>query len=115
MDIAQYNADWLAAWTAKDVAELLAFYARDCRYFDPQTPASITGHDALRTYLTGLFAATPAMTYTLDETWPIPGGFCGRWYCDVAGGGRLRGFDMVLLDGARIAHNEVYVHQLPQG
>lgn len=54
------------------------------------------------------------MTYTPDETWPIPGGFCGRWYCDVAGGGRLRGFDMVLLDGDRISHNEVYVHQLPQ-
>ncbi|WP_085810161.1 nuclear transport factor 2 family protein [Sphingomonas sp. TZW2008] len=115
VDIARYNADWLAAWTAKDVPALLGFYAPDCRYFDPQTAAGITGHDALRTYLTGLFAATPPMTYTPDETWPIPGGFCGRWYCDVAdGGGRLRGFDMVLLDGDRIAHNEVYVHQLPQ-
>lgn len=114
MNIAKYNADWLAAWTAKDVAALLTFYAEDCRYFDPQTADGIQGHEALGGYLTQLFAATPAMTYTPDETWPIPGGFCGRWYCDVAGGGRLRGFDMVLLDGDRIAHNEVYVHQLSQ-
>ena len=113
MDIARYNADWLAAWTAKDVDALLGFYAVDCTYFDPQTAAGISGHEALRGYLTQLFGATPAMTYTPDATWPIPGGFCGRWYCDVAGGGRLRGFDMVLLTGDRIAHNEVYIHQLP--
>jgi hypothetical protein len=112
MDIAKYNADWLAAWTAKDVEALLGFYAEDVVYRDPQTAAGITGHAALRAYLTGLFAATPAMTYTPDEVWPIPGGFCGRWYCEVEGGGRLRGFDLVLLDGERIAHNEVYVHQL---
>lgn len=114
MDIARYNADWLAAWTAKDIPALLGFYAEDCNYFDAQTAAGITGHDALRTYLTGLFAGTPAMTYTPDETWPIPGGFCGRWYCAVEGGGQLRGFDMVLLDGDRITHNEVYIHQIPQ-
>ncbi|MEH3048087.1 YybH family protein [Sphingomonas adhaesiva] len=112
MDIARYNADWLARWTAKDVPGLLGFYAEDCRYMDPQTAGGITGHAALEAYLTQLFAATPAMTYTPDETWPIPGGFCGRWYCDIEGGGRLRGFDLVLLDGDRIALNEVYVHQL---
>ena len=38
------------------------------------------------------------MTYTPDEVWPIPGGFCGRWYCEMEGVGRLRGFDLVLLD-----------------
>lgn len=31
MDIEKYNADWLAAWTAKDTGKLLTFYA-------PQTP-----------------------------------------------------------------------------
>ena len=116
MDIAHYNAGWLAAWTAKDVPALLGYYAEDCVYRDPQTAAGITGHDALRAYLTQLFAATPAMTYTPDEVWPIPGGFCGRWYCEVQGdtgpGSRLRGFDLVLLDGERITLNEVYVHQL---
>lgn len=114
MDIADYNARWLGAWTAKDVKALCGFYAENVVYKDPQTAAGITGQDALRAYLTGLFAATPAMTYTPDETWPIPGGFCGRWYCDIAGGGRMRGFDLVILDGDKIALNEVYVHQLPE-
>jgi len=116
MDIADYNARWLAAWTAKDVDGLCAFYAEDCLYKDPQTAGGLTGNAALRAYLTGLFAATPPMTYTPDETWPIPGGFCGRWYCEIGeggSGGRLRGFDLVILDGDRIAVNEVYVHQMP--
>ena len=116
MDIADYNARWLKAWTDKDVDRLVAFYADDCVYKDPQTAAGLTGRAALRQYLTGLFAATPPMTYTPDETWPIPGGFCGRWYCEIGeggAGGRLRGFDLVILDGDRIGLNEVYVHQMP--
>ncbi len=111
-DIAGYNARWLAAWTAKDVDALLGFYAEDCVYKDPQTAGGLTGHEPLRAYLTGLFGATPAMTYTPDEVWPIPGGFCGRWYCDVEGGQRLRGFDLVVLRDGLIALNEVYVQPL---
>ena len=112
IDIADYNADWLQAWTDKDVDRLLEFYAPDCVYKDQQTTAGLTGHAQLRAYLTGLFGATPAMTYTPDEVWPIPGGFCGRWYCEIAGAGRMRGFDLVILEGDRIVLNEVYVHPL---
>ncbi len=112
LDIALYNADWLKAWTDKDVEGLLRFYAEDCVYKDQQTTAGLNGRAPLRAYLTGLFGATPAMTYTPDEVWPIPGGFCGRWYCQIEGGGRMRGFDLVILDGDRIALNEVYVHPL---
>lgn len=110
-----FNADWLAAWTAKEAARLVAFYAQDCVYKDPQTAAGLSGREALRTYLEGLFAATPPMTYTPDEVWAIEGGFCGRWYCDIGPGGsagRLRGFDLVRLRGREIVLNEVYVHQL---
>jgi len=110
-DIERFNADWLRAWTDKDVERLLGFYAEDCVYKDPQT-AGLTGHPALRAYLTGLFGATPAMTYAPDEVWPISNGFCGRWYCDIEGGGRLRGFDLVVLRGDRIILNEVYTHTL---
>jgi hypothetical protein len=116
MDIARFNADWLAAWTDKDVERLVGFYTPDCTYKDPQTAAGIVGHDALRAYLAGLFAATPPMRYTPDETWPIPGGYCGRWYCAIGEAsdmGALRGFDLVILRDGRIAHNEVYVHQMP--
>ena len=111
-EIAAYNADWLQAWTDKDVDRLLGFYAEDCVYKDAQTASGLTGHAALRAYLSGLFGATPPMTYTPDEVWPIPGGFCGRWYCEMQGAGRMRGFDLVILDGDRIALNEVYVHML---
>ncbi|MCR5878517.1 nuclear transport factor 2 family protein [Phenylobacterium sp. J367] len=113
MDIADFNARWLKAWTDKDVDRLVRFYAEGCVYKDPQTAAGLEGREALRAYLTGLFAATPAMTYTPDEVWPIPGGFCGRWYCRIEGAGQLRGFDLVLLDGEEIVLNEVYVHPLP--
>ena len=115
-EITAYNADWLLAWSEKDVPRLSAFYAEDCVYKDNQTVEGLNGRAALEGYLNGLFGATPAMTYTPDETWPIPGGFCGRWYCEIGeggSGGRLRGFDLVILDGDRIALNEVYVHQMP--
>lgn len=107
-----FNARWLKAWSDKDVDRLCGFYVEDCVYKDPQTAAGLEGNAALRAYLNGLFSATPPMTYTPDELWPIEGGYCGRWYCDIEGGGRLRGFDLVILDGDRIALNEVYVHPL---
>lgn len=112
-DIEDFNARWLKAWTDKDVERLCGFYSEDTVYKDPQTAGGLSGQAALRGYLTGLFAATPAMTYTPDEVWPIPGGFCGRWYCDIEGAGRMRGFDLVILKDGKIALNEVYVHQLP--
>lgn len=109
-----FNDDWLAAWTAKDVPRLVAFYSEDCVYMDPQTSGGLSGRGALRAYLEGLFAATPPMTYAPDAVWAIEDGFCGRWYCEIEGGsaGRLRGFDLVRLRGREIVHNEVYVHQL---
>jgi hypothetical protein len=118
LDLAKFNADWLKAWTDKDVPRLLGFYAEDCSYKDPQTPAGLTGQAALRDYLTGLFGATPPMTYTPEEIWPTHNGFCGRWYCAIGANGsagRMRGFDLVVLKGDKIALNEVYVHQLAAG
>ena len=116
MDVAEFNARWLQAWSDKDVDALLGFYALDCRYVDQQVPHGIEGHGALRAYLTGLFAATPPMRYDPDEIWPIVEGFCGRWYCvigdDPKAAPALRGFDLVVLREGRIALNEVYVHPL---
>jgi ketosteroid isomerase-like protein len=114
MDLADFNARWLQAWTDKDVERLLGFYAEDTRYFDPQTAGGLTGHEPLRAYLTQLFASTPPMTYAPDEVWPTADGFCGRWYCTVDGAAApaLRGFDLVVLRGEKIALNEVYVHPL---
>lgn len=118
VDIEQFNADWLDAWTSKDVDRLVAFYSPDTVYKDPQTAAGLNGREALSTYLTGLFGATPPMTYKPDETWPIPGGYCGRWYCEVGEDGKdglLRGFDLVIIEHGLIKLNEVYVHEIPEG
>jgi hypothetical protein len=112
LDLEKFNADWLRAWSDKDVPRLVNFYTDDTVYKDPQTAAGIKGHAALTAYLAGLFGATPPMTYTPDEIWPTPNGYCGRWYCAMQGGGRMRGFDLVVLRGDKIALNEVYVHQL---
>ena len=117
MDIEKYNADWLAAWTAKDTAALLTFYSESVTYKDNQVPAGITGHGALKLYLDGLFAATPPMAYIPEMVWPIPGGYCGRWNCafELPDGSKraIRGFDLVLLEGDKITYNEVYTHNLP--
>jgi hypothetical protein len=109
------NSDWLAAWSAKDVEKLVAFYTSDTVYKDPNTAQGLNGHDELRAYLTGMFAATPKMIYTPDEIWPTEAGFCGRWYCkvgDTGQDGSLRGFDLVILRDGLISHNEVYLHEL---
>ena len=117
MDIEAYNAAWLQAWTDKDTEKLLTFYGPDVIYKDNQTAAGIHGRAALRAYLNGLFTATPPMRYEPDEVWAIKGGFCGRWLCTMAmpdgSTRRLRGFDLVLLEGDQITLNEVYTHQLP--
>jgi hypothetical protein len=117
MDIANFNSRWLKAWSDKNVEQLLGFYTADCRYVDQQVPLGLEGRDALGAYLTGLFAAVPPMRYDPDELWPIPGGFCGRWFCvmgdDPKAPPALRGFDLVLLRDGLIAVNEVFTHTLP--
>lgn len=116
LDLADYNARWLKAWSDKDVEKLLTFYAEDVRYFDPGAPQGVTGHAALRKYLTKLFATLPATDYRPEEIWPTEQGFCGRWYCvvgdDPGAPPMMRGFDLVVLNGDRITLNEVYVHML---
>ena len=115
-DVVDRNADWLQAWSDKDVDRLVGLYAPDVIYKDPQVPAGLHGRAALRSYLTGLFAATPPMTYEPDQVWPTPEGWCGRWVCRVEGPDGsvtwLRGFDLVVLGEGGIAVNEVYTHTL---
>lgn len=115
MDIARFNADWLKAWSDKDVDRLVGFYSEDASYMDPQTTSGLSGRPALRAYLTNLFGSTPPITYNPETVWAIEGGFCGRWYADIGEAGkdgRMRGFDLVILKDGLIAHNEVYVHPL---
>jgi hypothetical protein len=113
-ELERFNADWLNAWTDKDVDRLLSFYHPEVTYRDPQTAPGLQGQDALRSYLEKLFGATPPMRYEPDEVWPIEGGYCGRWYCRIGEppARTIRGFDLVLMDEGRIRLNEVYTHDL---
>jgi len=116
VDIEDYNRRWLQAWTDKDVPTLARMYGPNVVYRDAQIPNGVEGLPALTAYLERMFAATPAIRYSPETVWPIPGGFCARWYADMDhpnGPVRLRGFDMVLLEGDRIAFNEVYTHTMP--
>lgn len=116
LDIKDYNARWLNAWSEKDVGKLLTFYSEDVRYVDPGVPLGITGHAALRDYLTTLFGTLPATRYDPEEVWPTHNGYCSRWYCvlgdDPKAAPAMRGFDLCVLRGDRIVLNEVYVHML---
>lgn len=106
------NAEWLQAWTGKDIARIASMYSEDCDFMDAATATGLKGRAALAAYLEKLFPAMPEWKYVADELWQIPGGFCARWYCDMAGGRRMRGFDFVQLRGREIAYNEVYTHTL---
>lgn len=116
IDIEDFNRRWLKAWSDGDVERLVQFYSADTVYKDPQTAAGLHGREALRTYLTGLFAALPPTKYVPHEVWATPNGYCGRWYATMSppDGPKsyMRGFDLVVLDGDQISLNEVYVHPL---
>jgi ketosteroid isomerase-like protein len=118
VDIEKYNRDWLKAWSDKDVQGLLTYYHADITYKDPQVPAGVKGHAALRGYLETIFAAMPETSFDPEQVWPIEGGYVGRWIATSQVGdatSKMRGFDLVLLEGDQITHNEVYTHNLPAG
>lgn len=116
LDLADFNKRWLQAWSDKDVERLLTFYSDDVRYVDPGVPQGLSGQEALRGYLTTLFASLPATRYDPEEIWLTPVGYCGRWYCvlgdDPKAAPAMRGFDLCVMKGDKIALNEVYVHML---
>lgn len=119
MHLHDYNARWLSAWAAKDVEALMSFYAQDVSYIDAQQPQGLQGAAALRKHLARLLPAIPDVRYDPECLWEISGGFCARWYGSVHIGGAwtraFRGFDLVILHGDRIMHNEVYTHQMARG
>jgi ketosteroid isomerase-like protein len=47
---------FMDAWTSQDVDRVLDCYTDDVRYHDPNTRGDVTGRDAMRRYLTRLFA-----------------------------------------------------------
>jgi steroid delta-isomerase-like uncharacterized protein len=105
---------FLAAWNSQDVDAVTACYADDVIYRDPNTRGNVEGADALRRYLRKLFANWK-MTWATRETYRLEDadGAAFLWHATFqrTDGGQVieaDGMDLVVLDGKRIARNEVY-------
>lgn len=103
--------EWFRAWTGGGAERLVAFYAEDAVYADPARPQGIRGHGELRRYFQRLLPANPHMVWTRRELHPVEGGFTVTWTARIPVAGETlveRGMDLVMLEGGRIARNEVY-------
>ncbi|KAA0256059.1 nuclear transport factor 2 family protein [Acidobacteria bacterium ACD] len=105
---------FLDAWTSQDVEAVLACYTDDLVYRDPNTRGDVVGAEAMRRYLTKLFAAW-RMTWRLREAHPFATGegaaILWRATFQKAGSDAVveaDGMDLICLDGRRARRNEVY-------
>lgn len=104
----------LAAWNEQDVEKVLAFYTEDCVYLDPNTRGPVVGHEALRRYLTKLFARW-TMRWSRREVFLLAdgGGTAFLWQAELtpAAGGKtatIEGMDLALVRDGKLYRNEVY-------
>lgn len=105
---------FLAAWNTQEVDRVLACYGVDAEYRDPNTCGVVRGEDALRRYLTRLFAGW-RMHWTLREAhlFASQEGCAVLWHATLQrpDGGQtigVDGMDFVEVEGDRIARNEVW-------
>lgn len=113
-DLDRLIVKFLDAWTAQDVERVLDCYTEDLRYRDPNTRGDVVGRDAMRRYLTKLFAAWQ-MTWARREVFALdaqPGvAFLWRATFRRPGGDLVieaDGMDLALLRGDRLVRNDVY-------
>jgi uncharacterized protein (TIGR02246 family) len=104
----------LAAWNEQDVEKVLAWYTEDCVYLDPNTRGPVVGREALRRYLTKLFARW-RMHWSRREAFLLADGvstaFLWRAELTPAAGGKtatIEGMDLALVRDGRLYRNEVY-------
>jgi ketosteroid isomerase-like protein len=104
---------FIGAWNSQDVDSVLAIYADDLAYRDPNTRGAVSGKDALRRYLRRLFAEW-TMHWSLREAYPLldGGGAAVLWRASFRRGSgptvEAEGVDLVLVRGEHIARNDVY-------
>jgi ketosteroid isomerase-like protein len=105
---------FLAAWTSQDIERVLDCYTDDVRYHDPNTRGDVMGRDSLRRYLTRLFAGWQ-MTWAAREVFDLDGqdGVAFLWHATFRRPGddrviKIDGMDLAVLQGDRVARNEVY-------
>ncbi|WP_067793870.1 nuclear transport factor 2 family protein [Actinomadura formosensis] len=102
------------AWNRQDVEAVLERYTDDLVYRDPSTRGPVEGREAMRRYLSKLFAAWQ-MRWTTREFHLFEGGegVAVLWRATLrpTGGDRqveIDGMDLVLMEGTKVKRNEVY-------
>lgn len=105
---------FLDAWNAQDVGRVLDCYTEDVRYRDPNTRGEVAGREAMRRYLTKLFAAW-RMTWNKRELFQLRGqdGVAFLWRATFGRQDRalvieVDGMDLAILRDDRLVRNEVY-------
>jgi uncharacterized protein (TIGR02246 family) len=108
----------LSAWNEQDVETVLSCYTEDCVYLDPNTRGPVVGREALRRYLTKLFARW-RMTWSRREVFLLADGdgTAFLWHATLtpAAGGKtaeVDGMDLALLRGDKLCRNEVYFDRM---
>ncbi|MCZ7528737.1 MAG: nuclear transport factor 2 family protein [Acidimicrobiia bacterium] len=106
--------EFLGAWNTQEVDAVLDCYTPDVRYRDPNTRGHVEGAEALGRYLAKLFAGW-RMRWRKRELYALAeDGAAVLWTATLAPHGRedeaveVDGMDLVLLEGDRIARNDVY-------
>lgn len=104
---------FLGAWNTQNVEQVLACYTADLEYRDPNTRGAVRGTDAMRHYLTKLFAGWK-MHWSLREAHLFDDreGCAVLWHAtfERSGGGTtigIDGIDFVAVRDNHIARNEV--------
>ena len=113
-ELVRLAKEFLNAWNSQDVEKVVACYTEDLVYRDPNTRGQVKGQDAMRRYLTKLFAGWK-MHWELREAhgFKDENGGAVTWHATFqkSGGGKIvecDGMDLILLDGEQARHNEVY-------
>jgi ketosteroid isomerase-like protein len=111
-------ARFLGAWNSQDVDAVLGCYTEDVVYVDPNTRGEVRGTEAMRRYLSKLFAEWK-MTWSLRLAYPLASedGAAVLWRASFQRCGReqtveINGMDLVIMRGDRIRHNEVYFDRM---
>jgi len=110
---------FLSAWNSQDVEKVISCYTEDCIYQDPNTQGPVSGHEALRKYLTRLFQQWK-MHWSLREFFLFAdrdgGAFLWHARMTPAVGGKtweINGMDLAIINEKRMCRNEVYFDRIP--
>ena len=109
---------FISAWNDQDVDKVLSCYTEDCIYLDPNTQGAVSGHEALRKYLSRLFKEWK-MHWSIREFFLFSdqngGTFLWHALLTPAGGGKtfeIDGMDLVIIRKERMCRNEVYFDRM---